>query len=60
MIILVLLTNSLYVPGHLSDAENVIVDVSTSHQGLNCRVDAAGPNSSKDKNCLALLLTWLV
>ncbi|KAG1865047.1 Prefoldin [Suillus subalutaceus] len=29
--ILVPLTNSLYVPGHLSDAENVIVDVGTGY-----------------------------
>ncbi|KAG2044104.1 hypothetical protein BDR03DRAFT_1047942 [Suillus americanus] len=41
MIILVSLANSLYVPNLLSNAEDVIVDVSTAHQGLNFRVDAA-------------------
>ncbi|KAG2346044.1 hypothetical protein BDR05DRAFT_856087, partial [Suillus weaverae] len=31
MTILVPLVNSLYVPGHLSDAENMIVDVGTGY-----------------------------
>ncbi|KAG1869145.1 Prefoldin subunit-domain-containing protein [Suillus tomentosus] len=38
--ILVPLTNSLYVPGHLSDAENVIVDVGTGYYVKKSRAQA--------------------
>lgn len=34
------LTNSLYVPGHLSDAENVIVDVGTGYYVKKSRAQA--------------------
>ncbi|KAJ8597277.1 Prefoldin-domain-containing protein [Rhizopogon salebrosus TDB-379] len=38
--ILVPLTNSLYVPGHLSDSENVIVDVGTGYYVKKSRAQA--------------------
>ncbi|KAL5478516.1 GIM5 [Sanghuangporus weigelae] len=45
--ILVPLTNSLYVPGKLTDTENVIVDVGTGYYVKKSRTDASKHYSSK-------------
>ncbi|KAF8337322.1 Prefoldin [Cantharellus anzutake] len=46
-IILVPLTNSLYVPGKLADSENVIVDVGTGYYVKKRRADATKHYGSK-------------
>ena len=51
-VILVPLTNSLYIPGKLSDTENVIIDVGTGYY-----VQKVCPTSHIPKSLMSALLT---